>query len=157
MKCVVQRVSRASVAIKGGVKGGVEGKVAGEVGRGLMVLVGVAVGDTASDAEYMASKVVGLRVFSDDGGRMNLSVKEAGGAVLLVSQFTLLGDTRKGRRPSFGGAESSERAEELIGELASRMRALGVEVEVGVFGAHMEVELVNDGPVTLVVDSKEGK
>ncbi len=153
MKCVVQRVKRARVTVKG--------EVAGEIGKGLLVFVGVARGDGPEEVDYTARKIAGLRVFVGDGvdesKKMNLSVGEvggeAGGAVLLVSQFTLLGDTRKGRRPSFVGAEDPERARVLVGELAKRLRSEGLRVAEGVFGAMMDVELVNDGPVTLIIES----
>lgn len=149
MKCVVQRVRRARVTVSG--------EVSGEIQTGLLVLVGVARGDGAKEVDYTARKIAGLRVFEDDAKKMNLSVGEAageaGGAVLLVSQFTLLGDTRKGRRPSFAAAEEPERAREIVTELAKRLRGEGLRVEEGVFGAMMDVDLVNDGPVTLVIES----
>ncbi len=145
MRAVVQRVSRAEVRVGGA--------VVGSVGRGLVVLVGVAAGDDDGDAGYVAGKVAGLRVFEDDRGRMNRSVRDVGGGVLLVSQFTLLGDCRKGRRPSFTAAAPPEAAEALYREVGRRIQAHGVPVAHGRFRAEMAVELVNDGPVTVLLDS----
>ncbi len=132
----------------------VEGRVAGAIGRGLLVLLGVAHGDTEREGEWMAQKLPALRIFGDEGGKMNLSLADVGGAMLLVSQFTLLGDVRRGRRPSFAEAAPPEEAERLYQYVAGKLRADGVTVETGVFQAHMQVHLVNDGPVTLVLDSK---
>ncbi len=145
MRAVVQRVSRAEVRVGGA--------VVGSVGRGLVVLVGVAAGDDDGDAGYVADKVAGLRVFEDDRGRMNRSVRDVGGGVLLVSQFTLIGDCRKGRRPSFTAAAPPETAEALYREVGRRIHAHGVPVAYGRFRAEMAVELVNDGPVTVLLDS----
>ncbi|MFQ5465774.1 MAG: D-aminoacyl-tRNA deacylase [Thermodesulfobacteriota bacterium] len=147
MRAVVQRVTGARVTV--------EGAPAGAIEKGLLLYVGVEKGDTGADADYMAGKVVGLRVFPDREGKMNLSVKAVGGRVLLVSQFTLHGDVRRGRRPSFDRAEAPERARELMGFLAGAIEALGVRVEEGRFRAHMEVASTNDGPVTLLVDSRK--
>ncbi|MFQ5735828.1 MAG: D-aminoacyl-tRNA deacylase [Thermodesulfobacteriota bacterium] len=147
MRAVVTRVCRAQVRT--------DGRVIGSIGRGLLVLAGVEKGDTEADVEQIASKVKGLRLFADAEGKMNLSVVEAGGGVLAVSQFTLLGDCRKGRRPSFAGAEAPERASVLFDSLVERLRAHGLTVASGVFRAHMEVESVNDGPVTLLLDSRK--
>lgn len=144
MRAVVQRVNRARVVV--------EGAVVGEIGPGLCVLVGVTHGDDRATARRLAEKVWQLRVFDDADGAMNLSAADAGGAVLVVSQFTLYGDTRKGRRPSWVAAAAPEQAEPLVGEVVETLRALGAEVATGQFRAHMQVELVNDGPVTLVVD-----
>jgi D-tyrosyl-tRNA(Tyr) deacylase len=146
MRAVVQRVSRAAVTVAG--------RVAGRIERGLLVLVGVANDDGPTDVQYIAGKIRDLRIFPDDADRMNRSVLEAGGRVLLVSQFTLLGDARKGRRPSFDGAAPPGLAQALYEDVARELRASGVAVETGVFQAHMEVELVNDGPVTILLDSK---
>jgi D-tyrosyl-tRNA(Tyr) deacylase len=146
VRSVVQRVSRASVTV--------EGRVTGAIGVGLLVLVGVAVDDDERDAQIVGEKVAGLRIFPDDDGLMNRSVAEAGGAVLLVSQFTLLGDARKGRRPSFIAAAREEPAIALYERTGSVVAAQGIRVEYGEFGAHMDVELVNDGPVTILLDSK---
>ncbi|HEY5999436.1 MAG TPA: D-aminoacyl-tRNA deacylase [bacterium] len=147
MKAVVQRVRSASVAV-----GGTE---VARIGRGLLVLVGVACGDLASDAAWLARKIAGLRVFADDAGKMNRSVAEVGGAVLAVSQFTLLGDCRAGRRPSFVAAAPPEEGRRLYESFLAEVRAAagGVPVRAGVFGADMLVALENDGPVTFILDS----
>ncbi len=147
MKAVVQRVSSARVEV--------EGETTGEIARGLLVLLGVAREDEDKDASWMAEKVVGLRIFGDDEGKMNRSLLEVEGALLAVSQFTLLGDARKGRRPSFIAAAAPDRAEELYGLFVSKTRALGARTETGKFQAHMDVHLVNDGPVTILLDSRE--
>jgi D-tyrosyl-tRNA(Tyr) deacylase len=128
---------------------------AGAVEQGLLVLLGVEVGDGETDAEYIAGKIAGLRVFEDDQGKMNLSVSDVAGQVLLVSQFTLLADCRKGRRPSFTRSALPELAEDLCGSVSRRIADRGIPVATGRFGAEMEVELVNDGPVTLLLDSKK--
>ena len=146
MRAVIQRAVRASVTLK-------EMGERRETGPGLVTLLGVAPGDTMADAEWLAEKLVGLRVFEDEGGKMNLSLRETGGAMLVVSQFTLLGDARKGRRPSFTGAASPDVAEPLYRAFLGAVRALGVEVKTGEFGADMLVEIANDGPVTLLVDT----
>ncbi|MHC4591677.1 MAG: D-aminoacyl-tRNA deacylase [Planctomycetota bacterium] len=147
MRAVVQRVLEASVATSGR-------KVA-EIGPGLLVLLGVCDGDGEAGAEYMAGKIAGLRVFDDDQGRLNRSVVDIEGSVLLVSQFTLYGDCRKGRRPSFTRAAAPEEAEKLYELVAQRLRARGLEVQTGSFRQEMSVALVNDGPVTLLVDSEK--
>lgn len=147
MRCVVQRVSSASVSV--------DGQQVGTIDKGLMVLVGVAAGDGEKDVQYMADKVPNLRIFEDENEKMNLSVKDVGGAILAVSQFTLLGDARGGRRPSFIEAARPEEANALYEELIRRWRAAGLTVETGIFQAHMAVSLVNDGPVTLLLDSKK--
>jgi len=144
MRAVVQRVRDARVSI--------EGSVAGEIGPGLCVLVGVAAGDGEEAAARLAGKLARLRVFPDDEGRFDLSLLDTGGSALVVSQFTLIADTAKGNRPSFSGAARPEQAEPLVERVAAGLRALGVPVETGVFGAHMVVELANDGPVTIVLD-----
>lgn len=145
MKVVLQRVSRASVTV--------EEKRISEIGPGLLLLVGVAEGDTEEQADWLARKVAGLRVFADGEGKMNLSVTDAGGAVLAVSQFTLLGDARKGNRPSFAEAAPPEEAEPLFEHFCERLRECGVaDVRKGSFGAMMDVELVNDGPVTILLE-----
>jgi D-tyrosyl-tRNA(Tyr) deacylase len=131
----------------------VEGAVAGRIGRGLLVLLGVGRGDADADAEALADKVAHLRIFADEAGHMNRSVREAGGEVLVVSQFTLYGDARKGRRPSFIDAAAPEEANRLYLHFAARLRASGLRVEVGVFRATMDVALVNHGPVTILLDS----
>ena len=145
MRAVVQRVSRASVTV--------DGQVVGQIERGLLVLLGVGQTDAESDASYLAEKIGGLRIFEDEDGRMNVSVVDAGGSVLAVSQFTLYGDVRKGKRPSFDAAARPERAKELYEFFVARIRALGLRCETGIFQAVMEVELVNDGPVTILLDS----
>lgn len=148
MRCVVQRVSRASVTV--------EGKITGQVEKGYMVLVGVEQGDAEQDMRYCADKVAGLRVFEDENGKMNRSVKDVGGAVLAVSQFTLLGDARHGRRPSFSNAARPEEANALYEAFCQALRAENIRVETGVFQTDMQVELVNDGPVTILLDSRKG-
>ncbi len=148
MKVVLQRVTQASVSVDGIVKG--------RINHGLMLLVGVAVGDELSDVEYMADKCVHLRVFNDENGRMNRSVLETGGSILAVSQFTLLGDTRKGRRPGYARAAAPDKAEQLYDAFVEALRRYDVTVACGVFGAMMQVELINDGPVTLIIESKNG-
>ncbi|MDQ3793673.1 MAG: D-aminoacyl-tRNA deacylase [Actinomycetota bacterium] len=145
MRIVLQRVSEASVTV--------EGEVVSEIGSGLLLLVGVAAGDGEAQADWLAEKVAGLRIFSDEEGKMNLSVRDVGDEVLAVSQFTLLADTRKGKRPSFVRAAPPEEAEPLFDHFCERLRASGVgTVETGSFGAMMEVALVNDGPVTIVLE-----
>lgn len=148
MRAVVQRVSSASVAV--------DGEVVGRIGNGFLVLLGVATDDTQEDVVYMAQKVAGLRVFEDADGKMNLALSEVGGQVLVVSQFTLYGDCRKGRRPSFITAAPPERAETLYRGFVAELKGQGIGVETGRFQVHMDVELVNDGPVTLLVDSRKG-
>ena len=146
MRAVVQRVSEASVAV--------DGKVVGSIGPGLCVLVGVAQGDAVADAEWLAGKVCDLRIFEDEAGKMNRSVLDIGGALLAVSQFTLLGDAQKGRRPSFAGAARPEEAQPLYAKFCALCRERGVRVEEGVFRATMTVRIVNEGPVTLILDSR---
>jgi D-tyrosyl-tRNA(Tyr) deacylase len=147
MRAVVQRVAEASVAV--------EGRTVARIGPGLLVLLGIAQGDGEPDAAYLADKVVNLRVFADEAGHMNRSVVEAGGSLLVVSQFTLLGDARKGRRPGFTGAAPPEEAEALYLRFVEHGRRAGVPVEEGVFRAFMDVALVNQGPVTLLLDSRK--
>jgi len=145
MRAVVQRVSRAQVAI--------DGEIVGEVGRGLLVLLGVTHADTEVDAGYLADKIAGLRVFEDENGKMNLDTAAVGGGILVVSQFTLYGDVRRGKRPSFDAAAKPERARQLYEYFAERIRAAGLPCQTGRFQEMMEVELVNDGPVTILLDS----
>lgn len=145
MRAVVQRVSRALVRV--------QGKVTGEIEAGMVVLLGVAKTDDEAAAEQLAEKIAGLRLFNDEQRRMNRSLQEAGGAVLAVSQFTLYGDCRKGRRPSFDRAAPAQQAETLYNSFLTALRRRGVRVETGIFQAMMEVELTNDGPVTLLVDT----
>ncbi len=147
MRAVVQRVSAASVTV--------EGRKVGTIGPGLLVLLGVARGDTEKDGEYLAEKLAGLRIFEDEEEKMNRSVAQIGGSILLVSQFTLYGDVRHGRRPSFTQAAPPEEANRLYEDLAQKLRDKGLTVETGQFQAHMEVSLVNDGPVTILLDSKK--
>lgn len=147
MRAVVQRVTEASVTV--------EGKTVGSIGSGLMVLLGVEQEDTEKDGAYLAEKLAGLRIFEDDHEKMNLSVQQVGGSILLVSQFTLLGDVRHGKRPSFTQAAPPREADALYEELADRLRQKGIPVETGQFQAHMEVSLVNDGPVTILLDSRK--
>ena len=146
MRAVIQRVSEASVIV--------DGRIVGEIQRGFMVLLGVAESDTQEDVIWIAGKVAGLRVFEDAAGKMNLALADVGGAVLLVSQFTLYGDCRKGRRPSFIEAARPEKANLLYQSVVAELKGLGVPVETGTFQAHMDVRLVNDGPVTLLLDSR---
>ena len=147
MRLVVQRVTRASVTV--------DGEITGKIGKGYMVLVGAEVGDTEADARLCADKLAGLRVFVDDEDKMNRSVLDVGGEILLVSQFTLLGDARHGRRPSFIAAARPEEAEPLLETMKAMLEEKGLHVETGRFRAHMDVELVNDGPVTILIDSRK--
>ena len=149
MRAVVQRVSWARVRV--------EGETVGEIGRGLLVLVGAAAGDTSADAKALADKLAGLRIFPDDEGRMNRSVVEAGGSILVVSQFTLYGDVRRGRRPSFTEAAPPEAAEPLVDLVLAHLQRAGVPCAAGRFRAHMDVELRNDGPVTLILEVEGGR
>lgn len=146
MRAVVQRVKRASVSM--------DGEVISSIGEGLLVLLGVAKDDAEADADFLADKVANLRIFRDDEGKMNRSIMEAGGAVIAVSQFTLMGDARKGRRPSFTHACEPERANALYEYFCGKIREQGLECGTGKFQAMMDVELVNDGPVTILLDSK---
>jgi D-tyrosyl-tRNA(Tyr) deacylase len=147
MRAVVQRVSQASVAV--------DGQLSGRIGVGLMVLLGVGRADSEQDAEWLVEKIGNLRIFPDQAQKMNRSVLEGSRALLVVSQFTLYGDTRKGRRPSFIDAAEPEEAKRLYEFFCAQARARGLQVETGVFAAQMELSLVNDGPVTLILDSKE--
>ena len=147
MRAIIQRVTRASVTV--------EGRVAGEIGAGLLVLLGVGRIDNSESAAYLAEKIANLRIFPDEAGKMNLSLLDVGGSALVVSQFTLYGDTRGGRRPSYIRAAAPEEANRLYEEFVRSLRALGVAAETGVFQAHMQVELVNDGPVTILLDSEK--
>lgn len=147
MRAVVQRVDHASVTV--------EGQVTGACQKGLMVLFGVAEGDTEKDLNYIVDKVVGLRIFEDEEGKMNLSVKDVGGEILAVSQFTLYGDCRKGKRPSFDKAAKPDIANAFYEQFVAACRAHGLQVGTGVFRAHMLVELVNNGPVTILLDSRK--
>jgi D-tyrosyl-tRNA(Tyr) deacylase len=148
MKAVIQRVTRASVEV--------EGRTAGAIGEGLLVLLGVAKGDGEADCRFMVEKLRGLRIFADDAGKMNRSLDEVQGAILLVSQFTLLGNTRSGRRPGFDDAAPPDEARRLYQDVLTALKTQGTVVESGVFAAHMKVELVNDGPVTFILDSRSG-
>lgn len=149
MRALLQRVTQASVVV--------EGSVVGEIGAGLLILLGVGKPDTIADAAFLAEKVVNLRVFQDADGKMNRSLLDTGGSLLVVSQFTLYGDCRKGRRPGFDAAASAEQARALYESFVEIARRSGLRVETGVFQAHMEVALVNDGPVTLMLETNEGK
>lgn len=148
MRCVVQKVTHADVVVAG--------ETVGKIEKGYMVLVGAEEGDTEADVNYCADKISGLRVFEDADDKMNLSVQDVGGSVLMVSQFTLLGDARHGRRPSFIRAARPEVAEPLFELLCRKVRDKGIPVETGRFRTHMEVSLLNDGPVTILLDSKKG-
>jgi D-aminoacyl-tRNA deacylase len=145
MRVVVQRVSRAQVVI--------DGEITGQIGRGLLILLGVGHDDTVADANYLAEKIAGLRVFEDDSGKMNRSVQDVGGSVLAVSQFTLYGDVRRGKRPSFDGASPPEKARQLYEFFVEQIRSTGLRCETGRFQEMMKVELVNEGPVTILLDS----
>lgn len=147
MRAVAQRVSKASVSV--------DGKLTAEIGNGLLILLGVSIGDTEVDADYLAEKVAGLRIFEDAGGRMNLSVAETGGDVLAVSQFTLYGDLRRGKRPSFDTAARPELARHLYEHFVAEIRRRGLRCETGQFQATMSISLVNEGPVTILLDSSK--
>lgn len=147
MRAVVQRIDRAKVTV--------DGNIAGEISKGLIVLVGVVEGDTEKDAQYLADKVTGLRIFEDEAGKMNLSIKDIGGEILSISQFTLYGDCRKGKRPSFDKAAKPETAIVLYEKFNELCRQQDIKVETGIFGAHMLVELANNGPVTILLDSSK--
>lgn len=149
MRAVVQRVSRASVTVAG--------SIVGEVGEGLLALVGVTHDDVEADAIALAEKVAGLRIFGDEEGKMNVSVSDVGGACLVVPQFTLYGSVRRGRRPSFSDAADPDRASTLVDAVTRHIESLGVAVATGRFGAMMEVELLNHGPVTLIIETREGR
>jgi D-tyrosyl-tRNA(Tyr) deacylase len=148
MRAVIQRVKSADVRV--------EGRLTGEIGKGLLVLIGVGKGDGESDLSFFASKLPELRIFEDPSGKFNLSLRDIKGGMLIVSQFTLFADCRKGRRPSFVEAEEPAAARDLYERLVSRLREEGVPVQTGEFQAHMEVHLVNDGPVTILLDSRKG-
>ena len=145
MRAVVQRVSQASVRV--------DGNVVGEIGPGLLVLLGVSANDAESDADYLAEKIAGLRIFDDEAGKMNRSVVDVSGAVLAISQFTLYGDVRRGKRPSFGDAARPDRARELYERFVQQIRRLNLPCETGQFQATMSVSLINEGPVTILLDS----
>ena len=147
MRAIVQRVSRCRVTV--------EGNIAGEIGAGLLVLLGVSKTDNEAAADYLVEKIIGLRIFEDGEGKMNLSVQDSGGAVLLVSQFTLYGDARRGKRPSFDAAARPEEAKKLYEYFAGKVRGAGLRCETGQFQAMMDVELVNNGPVTILLDSEK--
>ena len=147
MRAVVQRVSGASVKV--------DGRITGEIDKGLLVLLGVGDDDGQADADYLSDKIAGLRIFQDRAGKMNLSVGDVNGALLAVSQFTLFGDVRRGKRPSFDGAARPERARELYEYFVEKIRSLGLRCETGLFQAMMDVELINTGPVTILLDSKK--
>ncbi|OGX39212.1 MAG: D-tyrosyl-tRNA(Tyr) deacylase [Omnitrophica WOR_2 bacterium RIFCSPHIGHO2_02_FULL_52_10] len=146
MKVVVQRVSQAEVRV--------DGEVVGRIGRGMLVFVGVGKGDTEEDAVYLAQKVAQIRIFEDANGKMNLSLSEIGAQILVVSQFTLYGDCRKGRRPSFDGAAEPQKGEKLYSRFVQELRGQNIKVETGKFRAMMDVALTNDGPVTFILDSR---
>lgn len=147
MRAVIQRASEATVSV--------EGSVVGSIGKGLVILLGVGKEDSEKDADYVALKIANLRIFEDDNDKMNLSVQDIGGEILLVSQFTLYGDVRKGRRPGFDRAGDPAEANRLYEYLGEVFRQMGLSVQNGVFGAHMAVSLVNDGPVTILLDSEK--
>lgn len=144
MRALIQRVSHASVTV--------DGRVVGQIGRGFVVLLGITHADGRAEADWLAARIAGLRVFDDDAGKMNRSLADVGGALLVVSQFTLYGDARKGRRPSFTDAAAPEQAEPLVDYFVGVLRDAGFTVATGIFGAHMDVEIHNDGPVTLLLE-----
>jgi D-tyrosyl-tRNA(Tyr) deacylase len=148
MKAVIQRVTRASVEV--------EGRTVGAIDAGLLVLLGVAKGDGEADCRFMVEKLRGLRIFADDAGKMNRSLTDVGGAILLVSEFTLLGNTKSGRRPGFDEAAPPDEAKRWYQHVMAALKTEGTTVETGVFATHMKVELVNDGPVTFLLDSRSG-
>ncbi|MBP6786181.1 MAG: D-tyrosyl-tRNA(Tyr) deacylase [Candidatus Promineofilum sp.] len=148
MRALIQRVSRASVTV--------DGRVVGKVGRGFVVLLGVTHGDGPAEAGWLAAKIAGLRVFDDEAGKMNRALADVDGELLVVSQFTLYGDARQGRRPSFSSAAAPERAEPLVDHFVDILRDAGFTVATGVFGAHMDLEIHNDGPVTLLIEREKG-
>src|SRR5512139_816551 len=147
MRAVIQRVASAEVTV--------DGRQTGKIGKGLLVFVGVGKGDGEADISYLSSKIPDLRIFEDHSGKFNLSLKDVGGEMLIVSQFTLFGDTRKGRRPSFSDAEDPPMAKALYEQLVEKMKGQGIPVQTGEFQATMEVHLINDGPVTLLLDSRK--
>lgn len=147
MRAVIQRVSRGKVTV--------EQEIVGEINKGLLVLLGVGKEDDEKDLDYIVDKIIGLRIFEDENGKMNLSVKDIDGELLIVSQFTLYGDVRKGKRPSFISSAHPSIAEEYYKKFISKCKEKGIKTEQGIFGAHMEVDFVNDGPVTILLDSKK--
>lgn len=147
MRAVVQRVSRSEVTV--------DGRTTGKINKGLLVLLGVTHGDTSKDVDYIVDKTINLRIFEDENDKMNLSLKDIGGEMLAVSQFTLYGDCRKGRRPSFTDAAAPEEADKLYQEFVKKVSEQGINTETGEFGAHMMVDLVNDGPVTILLESNK--
>lgn len=147
MRAVIQRVKRADVSVNH--------EIVGEIQKGFLVFLGIEVGDTDRDLAYISGKVIGLRIFEDADDKMNLSIKDVGGEILSISQFTLLGDVRKGKRPSFTGAENPEKAKEIYLKFNDELRKEGIKVAEGIFQTDMEVSLVNDGPVTILLDSKK--
>ncbi|NMA86139.1 MAG: D-tyrosyl-tRNA(Tyr) deacylase [Tissierellia bacterium] len=147
MRAVVQRVDYSSVKV--------DGEIVGEINRGLLVLLGIGEEDSPDDLEYMVDKILGLRIFEDDLGKMNLSLKDIDGEILVVSQFTLYGDVRRGKRPSFTNSAKPELGEKYYEEFIAKCREEGIKTETGVFGAHMNVEIANNGPVTILIDSKK--
>lgn len=149
VRVVLQRVSRAAVSV--------DGELVSSIGQGFCLLVGIAPDDGEDEVNAAVDKIVGLRVFADEAGKMNLDIGDVGGEILLVSQFTLLGDVRKGRRPSFTGAGSPDHAEPLLADMAEVFSRVGIETRTGVFGAMMSVDIVNDGPVTLVLEVSDGR
>lgn len=147
MRAVVQRVDKASVEV--------EGKIVGEINKGLLVLLGVGAEDNEKDLDYLVEKIIGLRVFQDENDKMNLSLMDVNGELLVVSQFTLYGDARKGKRPSFSSSAAPDIGNKYYEEFVNKARDLGVKTETGIFGADMKVNLINDGPVTILLDSKK--
>lgn len=147
MRAVVQRVTKANVKV--------DGKIVGKIDKGLLVFLGIGEDDDNTDLEYMVEKVLGLRIFEDDKEKMNLSLMDVGGEILIISQFTLYGDVRRGKRPSFTSSAHPKIAEDIYNQFIRRCKEKGLKTEMGIFGAHMEIGLINDGPVTILIDSKK--
>lgn len=147
MRAVVQRVKKSSCTV--------DKKIVGKIDKGLLLLLGIGQDDNEKDLDYLVEKVLGLRIFSDEDGKMNLSLEDIGGQILIISQFTLYGDVRKGKRPSFSKSSSPELGEKYYNQFIEKVRDRDIKVETGIFGAHMDIELINDGPVTILLDSKK--
>lgn len=147
MRAVVQRVKKSSCRV--------DNEIVGKIDKGLLLLLGIGQDDNEKDLDYLVDKVLGLRIFSDEDGKMNLSLEDIGGQILIISQFTLYGDARKGKRPSFSKSSSPELGEKYYNQFIDKVKSKGIKTETGIFGAHMDIELINDGPVTILLDSKK--